>query len=708
MAGSEANINVYDKTWNNVLYRYIGMSSETITITELLWRSWNSNWDVTQLSDSVWGDPLPWNTIIFDYFPDVSFYWANLYDVTLWPGCHQEDDYSAMRGPCPEGFHVPMSSEWRAVKTIWTTLWGWGSDWTNFGIALKLPFAGYRAGWGSDVSQRGTDVCCWSSTWDCILVSSSRIYTSQAAASANGYFIRPFKDTPVIPDYTWVKLYWTSIESWWIFWHKIYWVISISSDWANWITIADKNLWATTVWNNWDTLSEANCGWYFQWWNNYMFPFSWSVTTSSTQVDASTYGPWNYYSSSTFITKAWSWDSSNNLNLWWWETWVTKKEVCPTYTLHWHIGTWHMEWVPWEDDYSAMRGPCDEGYHVPLSSEWGNVYNIWTALWWGSSDWTNFWIALKIPFAGRRLSSSAGVNLQGTYGFYWSSSRYNANNAYSLYFGSTTLIPQNNFNRAVGFSVRCFKDVPVEPTLPEVVAWPTSSGAIAPSSQWPTLSLWTATKNCTCIVSWSLWSGGTGGVTYADLYKNWTRVDSKNSGFITWSVSFEMQVEVSSGDVLTLQTSRWSSDSWAVNNVYVLISNWWSTLYDWSSTATWAWIFHNATLWLISLSSDWQTWITIADKNLWATTVWNSWDTLSEANCGKYFQWWNNYGFPWTWSVTTSSTQVDASTYWPGNYYSSSTFITYSGRRDTTDNWNLWWWETWVIVAPWHYKRRTY
>ena len=91
------------------------------------------------------------------------------------------------------------------------------------------------------------------------------------------------------------------------------------------ITIADKNLWATTVWNNWDTLSEANCWKYYQRWNNYWFPFTWSVTTSSTKVDASSYWPWNYYSRNVFVTIAtspYSWDSSNNQDLRWWVTWI--------------------------------------------------------------------------------------------------------------------------------------------------------------------------------------------------------------------------------------------------------------------------------------------------------------------------------------------------------------------------------------------------
>ena len=68
-----------------------------------------------------------------------------------------------------------------------------------------------------------------------------------------------------------------------------------------------------------------------------------------------------------------------------------------------------------------------------------------------STDWL-------MPFAGYRDSSSAGVNYQGSYGRYWSSSRSNTNGAYGLNFSSTALNPQNAYGRAYGFSVRCFKN----------------------------------------------------------------------------------------------------------------------------------------------------------------------------------------------------------------------------------------------------------
>jgi uncharacterized repeat protein (TIGR02543 family) len=67
---------------------------------------------------------------------------------------------------------------------------------------------------------------------------------------------------------------------------------------------------------------------------------------------------------------------------------------------------------------------------------------------------------LGLPFAGARSYSSAGVYDQGTNGYYWSSSRSNADYAYRLGFSSTALNPQGNSRRANGFSVRCFKNSP--------------------------------------------------------------------------------------------------------------------------------------------------------------------------------------------------------------------------------------------------------
>ena len=193
---------------------------------------------------------------------------------------------------------------------------------------LKLPLAWRRNPDSTSKATQG-DGNYWSSSWD----SNNKfkwtyIYTSMIEVGTGAYTnywasIRPFRNAIVIPDNSWTVLYqWTWVS--WIYHNTTLWLISISSDGTNWLTISDKNCWASTVWNSWDNLSDDNCGKFYQAWNNYWFPRTWTVTTSSSKVNASTYWPWNYYESSTFITGSqWSgwWDSSNNKNLRWWEDW---------------------------------------------------------------------------------------------------------------------------------------------------------------------------------------------------------------------------------------------------------------------------------------------------------------------------------------------------------------------------------------------------
>lgn len=219
----------------------------------------------------------------------------------------------ATQWPCQDGFHVPLQSE---LQTVYNT--GWCSY-------LKLPLTWRRDFWGGWITSQGRYWYYWSSSsysdarWAYFLRDESW-YVITWSGKAYWFSIRPFKNIPVQPDSSWTVLYQGSWNAW-VYHNTSLGLISLSTNWTTRITIADKNLWATTVYNSWDTLSEANCGKYYQRWNNYGFPFTWSITTSSTQVNASAYWPWNYYSSSTFITitSNWAWDSTGNKNLRWWE-----------------------------------------------------------------------------------------------------------------------------------------------------------------------------------------------------------------------------------------------------------------------------------------------------------------------------------------------------------------------------------------------------
>ena len=298
---------IYYDTTNDVLKTYD-------------WSQWNEVgwWETYNAWDGI---EIDWTTISAKIWTWLEFWW---------------NDYSAMQWPCPTWYHVPSRYEWSDVKTVWTTLWGWSTDSANFGIALKLPFAGRRIYSSYNNTSYGSMGVYWSS-WH--IANSASTYTLafysnvinavNTATTSQCLSVRWFKDSPVVPDNTWTKLYWTSIEAGGIFRSSSLWLISMSWDWITWITIADKNLWATQVWNDWDTLSEANCGKLYQWWNNYWFPRTWTISnTSTTKVDATTYWPWNYYNSSTLIkVDTDTWDSSNNLNLWWWTTWILKGDI---------------------------------------------------------------------------------------------------------------------------------------------------------------------------------------------------------------------------------------------------------------------------------------------------------------------------------------------------------------------------------------------
>lgn len=263
------------------------------------------------------------NVISAEWFQEELTAWDN---ITIEDVCATESD---MQWPAPSGFHVPLTTEWQWLKAImdWLSLTIW-NDWR---INLHLPFAGYRSYSSARDGLQGDGGRYWSSTprdSDMAYIlsfGSTNILPQNVYERAYGCSVRCFKNSFTVPTSSWTVINGT-LWSAWIFRNQTEWIISITSDWTTWYTIQDKNLWATTVYNNWDTLSETNCGYYYQRWNNYWFPRTWSVTTSSTQVDASNYWPWNYYNSDTFIIWSGDWSNVQNDNLWWWVSQWTYQE----------------------------------------------------------------------------------------------------------------------------------------------------------------------------------------------------------------------------------------------------------------------------------------------------------------------------------------------------------------------------------------------
>lgn len=333
------------------------------------------------------------------------------YTAWTWISILNGLDYSAMQWPCPEGFHVPSKDEWVALCGILTSTFGLTQNNTTMGTYLKMPMAGRRFSINSDAGNVGSYGRYWSYTpYDVgfahnLSFDLYSINPQNYGYRAYGFSVRCFKNSITVPTSSWATLYqWT--WSAWIFWNSTDWLISVSGDGTTWYTIQDKNLWATTVFNQWDSETDANCGYFFQWGNNYWFPHSWNVTTSSTQVDASTYWPWNYYNSSTFIIGSNDWSSVQNDNLWGATTWVVQfnNDITNTGVLsvNGQSGAVSVsEFTPW---WTATTGyvvtKTADGYEWAAPSWWSEIVYATQAeynalLPWAASDGKHYFIYIS-------------------------------------------------------------------------------------------------------------------------------------------------------------------------------------------------------------------------------------------------------------------------------------------------------------------------
>lgn len=151
----------------------------------------------------------------------------------------------------------------------------------------------------------------------------------------------------------------------WIYHSSNLWLISISSDWTNWTTISDKNVWATAAWT-----TSANYWNYYSWWatedrnwksaSSYTMQEDWSLwnqTIATNWFHIPTQAEWtniitmlsnliwesslNYNHAMQYflLPRAWQMlDSSTSVSYaetkWWWYYWTsTKSSTTAAYLL---------------------------------------------------------------------------------------------------------------------------------------------------------------------------------------------------------------------------------------------------------------------------------------------------------------------------------------------------------------------------------------
>jgi hypothetical protein len=208
----------------------------------------------------------------------------------------------------------------------------------------------------------------------------------------------------------------------------------------------DRNLWATAVYS-WTEGSTVLWN-YYQWWNNKARLNAGSISWINSPVSTSGYWWWTFYTdSSSSMRRDWrtrnDWSSNQNDNLWWWE---------------WDTTTSNWAWTN-----TTRKWPCPTGRHVPSTVEWLWLVNTWCSYrLWGSCSWnatnvTSFKNDLKLPFAGNRNRDSTSAINQGSNGYYWSSSPTGARARFLTFYASSVSLQESDL-RALGVSVRCFKN----------------------------------------------------------------------------------------------------------------------------------------------------------------------------------------------------------------------------------------------------------
>ena len=293
----------------------------TNTITPFDVEEWTEALYVSTNPIAVTIDSTDYTMVLADEWTSITWWSANNTAMVSGTAISIEEDtefvptvvhqiiHRDTQWPCPNWFHIGTKDEWQALVDALTTLWAY--DVSNIQTYLKIPDAYYLARSNGNKETKYWKVRIWTSTmtannvaW-CWWIDENSKIIFQEDKPGNAFSIRPFKDNSVAPDSTW------SLIITWIYWSSTLWLISIQNG-NSWITISDKNLWATNVWDNWL---------FYQFWNNTWYTYSASPYVTSKPTLSDNYWPGNYYTGSFVrVSSGNNWFNWTVNNIWWWVT----------------------------------------------------------------------------------------------------------------------------------------------------------------------------------------------------------------------------------------------------------------------------------------------------------------------------------------------------------------------------------------------------
>lgn len=106
---------------------------------------------------------------------------------------------------------------------------------------------------------------------------------------------------------------------------------------------------------------------------------------------------------------------------------------------------------------NADEDICPKGWRLPTGGSAGEYYALYSGNY-GYNSFSSLRTALHLPLAGYVYDGAASENGQGSYGYYWSSTRSADNYMYYLDLHSSDVFPTESMYRDRGLSIRCILD----------------------------------------------------------------------------------------------------------------------------------------------------------------------------------------------------------------------------------------------------------
>jgi hypothetical protein len=724
---TKLHINLKYSTEDDRDYLYLFKWEYTWTVSKNMsaWQLYTFNWWSSNTPSFTRDFYVEWDTITFAFYSDsvYNYYWY--YATIDWIWWYETD----------ENIGDP-SMDWKFF--VW-----WYESWsdTEYDFSQKVTenktLYAKRDTWVRTIKYNAN---WWSfNTWNTVTGEIDVLYLRQIdwTYSSNINIQIPDRKAVEWENYSWWMFDWwyTTATNQVIEWGQ---QVGETTDdevtvYAKWLpfndkvitmgdttfTIMDRNLWATdfSSWYSYytDQTNLARAWKYYQWWNNYWFrnDVTYQTNISQEQVNLSSYWTWNPYYNNIFRVWNEKWDSSSymgNQTIWWaYSNFDTDKQwPCPEW---YHVPAReermqiYYSFVDWKLTNEG-KGYCNTIWN------WSNRYCIPALLWLPLAGWINY-------SNGQRTSWQYWM-------FYWSSDYSD----YKSYFYTTTYRVWegdyiSSLSNAYWMSVRCFKN-----TYWKQLIFNTNWGSVntsinktyrwyewweklpIPTKTWKIFAWWYRTpdfqgtqKTVNRFAEYESWGSVTLYAKRRDPDDNKTIIFNANWGYFSW---WELSKQIEYSEQIESWNYVWNINIQAPNKDFEW-DTWW--MFDWWYTDTtytteWDWVTSDILSWQmvyakwlpfkdISVTLSWTT-ITLMDRNLWATVAW-WWNTAW--SYGKYFQWWNNYWFSDDISnIKTSDFQIDASWYWPGNYYYSNIFIKNSNW------WQSWWyWKNNVSLWNWEW-----